>query len=92
MRYGREFAPFSQGRYFVASNGFIIASDSPRLACYPRIGKLSLPMARWYDEYQVEAHLLEVSLERAPFNDTYIDFMVEALREYEKIANFDIKK
>jgi hypothetical protein len=87
-RFGRDFAPWEQGRYHVASNGFVLASEHPKqIKCYPRIGKLSLPSENWIPEWATAQDVLpDVFVERTPQVDTYFEFMIVALREYETAA------
>lgn len=86
-RFAQNFAPWEQGRYHVAENGFVLASEHPKqVKCYPRIGKLSLPSEPWWTEWATTSESIEVYLDRNPINDLYMEFMIDALREYEAEA------
>lgn len=73
-RMGTDF--YKGERYFISSDGFIISSDTPVVRMHPRIGRLCLPAE--YGMMDTKIHRLE----DCPYNRTYFDYMIKAIKEY----------
>lgn len=71
-RYGRDF--YRGERSFISSDGFILSSNT-RTQMFPRIGRLALP-----GKHSKSEEIL--TLEDCPYNRTYFDFMIKAIKEY----------